>query len=210
MPYLSLQCPHCLTEKIGFAPRGAAQFRPGVTGSLVFVQCEGCGQAVVLVVTSGLNSVQAWMQGAANSPGPIASMYPKLETPDCPADVPDNVRSAYLTGLRNLGRPEDANAAAIMFRRAIELAVKAVNPNASKGDNLKKRIAELPPDFATPAMKDWAQHIRLDANDAAHGEDDYSQEDAKELRTFAEMFLTYAFTLPEMLKRAKQGPKAGG
>jgi len=43
----------------------------------------------------------------------------------------------------------------------------------------------------------------IDANDATHEEDEYSQEDAKILHTFAEMFLTYAFTLPEMLKRAK-------
>jgi hypothetical protein len=71
-----------------------------------------------------------------------------------------------------------------------------------KADNLKKRIADLSSDFATPAMKNWAQHIRLDANDATHGEDDYLVEDAKNLHTFAEMFLTYAFTLPEMLRKA--------
>jgi hypothetical protein len=95
----------------------------------------------------------------------------------------------------------------MMFRRAIELTAKAVNPDASKRDNLKKRIKDLSPDFATPAMKEWAQAIRLDANDATHGEDDYSEEDAKTLHTFAEMFLTYTFTLPAMLKKAGGGPK---
>jgi hypothetical protein len=55
-------------------------------------------------------------------------------------------------------------------------------------------------------MKEWAQHIRLDANDAAHESEEFSESDAKKLQVFAEMFLTYAFTLPEMLKRATTAP----
>jgi hypothetical protein len=119
-----------------------------------------------------------------------------------PADTPPAVESAYLSGLDNLGRKGGTNAAAIMFRRSIEIATKTINPTAPKGDNLKKTIADLPADVATPAMKEWAQHIRLDANDAAHEPEEFSEEDAKRLQVFAEMFLTYAFTLPAMLKRA--------
>jgi hypothetical protein len=52
------------------------------------------------------------------------------------------------------------------------------------------------------AMKQWAHHIRLEGNDATHGPDEYSDQDAKDLHTFAELFLTYAFTLPEMLRKA--------
>ncbi len=154
--------------------------------------------------------VHGWMTGSTSSPGTLLNVYPNVAEPQCPADVPDNVRNAYLSGLDNLGRTNGANAAAMMFRRAIELAVKRINPDAPKGDNLKKRIAGLPPDIATPAMKDWAQHIRLDGNDAAHDEDEYSEDDAKTLHIFAEMFLTYAFTLPEMLKRARGEPKPNG
>jgi hypothetical protein len=94
-----------------------------------------------------------------------------------------------------------------MFRRSIELAVKHVNPGALASDNLKKRIESLPPDIATPAMKEWAHTVRLDANDAAHGTDEFSDDDAKQLHMFAEMFLTYAFTLPAALLRAH--PPAG-
>jgi hypothetical protein len=90
-----------------------------------------------------------------------------------------------------------------MFRRAIELAARAIDPDAPPGINLKQRIERLPDTVVTPAMKEWAQHIRLEGNDAVHGPDDYSEDDAKQLHTFAELFLTYAFTLPEMLKKAK-------
>jgi hypothetical protein len=97
------------------------------------------------------------------------------------------------------------NAAAIMFRRSIEIAVKSL-PNAAQSGNLKKRIDDLPANIATPAMKEWAHQVRLDANDAAHEPEEFSEDDAKQLHTFAEMFLTYAFTLPAMMKRAKGVP----
>jgi hypothetical protein len=52
-------------------------------------------------------------------------------------------------------------------------------------------------------MKQWAHQVRLDANEAAHEPEDFSQKDAKKLHSFTEMFLTYAFTLPQILMRAK-------
>jgi hypothetical protein len=122
------------------------------------------------------------------------------------ADVPPNVCSAYLSGLDNLRRNGGTNAAAIMFRRSIEIAVKSI-PDAPKSGNLKTRIDALPADVATPAMKEWAHHVRLDANDAAHEPEEFSEDDAKQLHTFAEMFLTYAYTLPAMMKRAKESPR---
>lgn len=174
----------------------------------MFLQCEGCGHGLTAVVRNGYTAVAAWMNGTAAEPGTIAGTYPVLRPHQSPPDVPGPVNSAYLSGLDNLGREGGTNAAAIMFRRAIEIAVKTINPSAPRGDNLKKRIEDLPPDVATPAMKTLAQHVRLDANDAAHEPEDFSEDDAKKLRVFAEMFLTYAFTLPEMLKRASPPPIA--
>ena len=117
--------------------------------------------------------------------------------------MPTKVSAAFLSGLDNLGRTGGANAAAAMFRRSIELAARAIDPGAPTGINLKQRIERLSDTVVTPAMKDWAQHIRLEGNDAVHGPDEYSDQEAKELHSFAEVFLTYAFTLPEMLKKAK-------
>jgi hypothetical protein len=200
MAQLALPCPYCEAEKIGFTPRGAVEHPSGAT--LMFLQCQGCGEGIIATVNDPIHNVIDWIQDRPSYPlGTIFRIRPEYSEPKCPADVPDNIRKAFLSGLTNLARA-DANAAAIMFRRTVELATKKLNPDASKGDNLKKRIAGLSDDLATPAMKEWAQHIRLDANEAAHEEEDYSEEDAKTLRVFAEMFLTYAFTLPEMLKRA--------
>jgi len=207
MPQLSLQCPHCGTEKIGFAPKGAVPVSPNALLTLLFLQCQGCGQAVVATIGGPTINVTSWMQGALDAPGTIKDIYPTLPPPQVPADIPPNVAKAFLSGLDNLRRSENANAAAMMFRRSVELAVKALNPNAPKDDNLKKRIGDLSPDLATPAMKDWAHHVRLDANDAAHEDEEFSEEDARKLHTFAEMFLTYAYTLPKMLERARGKPE---
>lgn len=207
MPQLSLPCPHCRTAKIGFAARGAVPKQPDSVETLLFLQCEGCGEVVIATTISGRTTVQLWLAGQSSSPGSIVDTYPVAEAPKAPSDVPDSVRSAFLSGLDNLGRAGNTNAAAIMFRRSVELAVKHINPSAPANDSLKKRIDNLPADIATPAMKEWAHTVRLDANEAAHEPDEFSEEDAKQLHMFSEMFLTYAFTLPAALRRAH--PPAG-
>jgi uncharacterized protein DUF4145 len=203
MPQLSLACPHCLTGRIGFAPRGSALVKPGRREHIIFLQCEGCGEGVIAEVLAEQHSQQPtmWMQGATDTPGRILKVYPELTALQAPADTPDQICNAFLSGLDNLYRTNGANASAMMFRRAIELAAKRLNPDGT--GNLRKRIADLPDNYVTPTMKDWADHIRLEGNDAAHEEGEYSEDDAKALHTFAEMFLTYAFTLPKMLERAK-------
>jgi hypothetical protein len=206
MPQLSLECPHCRTEQIGFAPIAAVQVKPALAHTLLFLQCEGCGHGLIAVTNSYASTVQQWIVGAISSPGDIVMSYPRPVALQAPPDVPPTVGAAFLSGLDNLARKGGTNAAAIMFRRAIEIAVKSVHPTAPKGDNLNTRIDNLSPDVATPAMKKWAHHIRLDANDAAHEIEEFSEEDAKQLHVFAEMFLTYAFTLPKMLERATTPP----
>lgn len=107
--------------------------------------------------------------------------------------------------MRNLERSEgdDANAAVAMFRRALELSVRILEPKAPSGLSLFQRIERLPADLVTPAMKGWATHVRLGGNDALHDPEEFTLEEATTLRTFTEMFLTYAFTLPKMLERAQ-------
>jgi hypothetical protein len=162
---------------------------------VLFLQCEGCGHGLIAVVSQASPHALAWMTNTAGTPGQIIDRYPKIEALKCPADVPPNVAKAFLSGLDNLGRNGGTDAAAIMFRRSIGIAAKAINPTALKGDNLKQRIIDLSPDVATPAMNEWAQHIRLDANDATHEPEEFSPQDTQKLHIFAEMFLTYAFTL---------------
>ncbi len=179
--------------------------RPGANQTLLFLQCEGCGQAVIAVVHGGANVVQNWIIGSAAAPGAIGIIYPEVASPKAPGDVPPNVRAAFLSGLDNLGRKGGSNAAAAMFRRSIELAARSIDSDAPGDINLKQRIERLSESVVTPAMREWAQQIRLGGNDAVHEPEEFSDVDAQQLHIFAELFLTYAFTLPVMLKKAKQG-----
>jgi hypothetical protein len=202
MPQLALGCPHCRADPVGFTPRGCVPVKPGTVRHSVFLQCEACGMAIIAVIDNATTHITSWMNGNANSPGQIIARFPQMVEMKSPPDVPQPVTDAYLSGLDNLGRKNGANAAAIMFRRAIEIATKTI-PDVPKKGNLKERIDNLPGDLATPAMKDLAHHVRLDANDATHEVEEFSEEDAKKLQVFTELFLTYAFTQPAMLKHAK-------
>ncbi len=89
-----------------------------------------------------------------------------------------------------------------MFRKSLDVALKRIHPEG-KG-MLQKRIDALPQELGiTPAMKEWAHEIRDLGNDAAHEEEPFSEAEARSLHAFTEMFLTYAFTLPGMLKERK-------
>jgi hypothetical protein len=130
MAQLALQCPHCRAEKIGFAPRGAVPVRPGEPNCLLFLQCQGCGQAIVAVMQNDALGVNVWAQDAAGSPGLLLHTYPESQALAAPRDVPPNVAAAFLSGLDNLGRKGGANAAGAMFRRSIELAARAIDQEA--------------------------------------------------------------------------------
>jgi len=176
---------------------------PGSPVAIVLLQCGVCYHGVVAVTDYG--TAHNWFSGHGRAPVMVAT-YPKPEALQAPPDTPPNVQRAFLSGLDNLDRPNGTNAAAIMFRNSIEIAVKSL-PDAPKSGNLKERINGLSPDLATPAMKAWAHHVRLEANDAVHEPEEFTKEDAETLHVFAEMFLTYAFTLPAMLKKATSPPE---
>ena len=59
-------------------------------------------------------------------------------------------------------------------------------------------------------MKEWADQIISDGNEAAHGEDEtFTREDAEQIKEFTELFLIYAFTLPERVRQAKPAEQEG-
>ena len=90
----------------------------------------------------------------------------------------------------------------MMSRKVLEVAVKALDP---KGEgSLYKRIENLAKkNLITPDIKDWAHIIRDDGNTAAHEEEPVTKEFAQELLSFAEMFLMYTFTMPNMIKERR-------
>lgn len=208
MPQISQQCPHCLVELGAFTARCISLRKPDLKITLIFFQCEVCGQGLVHEYNVSLAVAQEWMKGRSGSiGGKFLEQYPHASADDAPANTPDTAKAAFLDGLYNLQRKK-FNPAVAMFRRTLELSVRIIDQEAPKGTTLIKRIERLPADFITPAMKDWAHMVRLGGNDALHDPEDFSEKDAEDLRVFTDLFLTYAFTLPAMLANRKE-PQGG-
>ena len=61
----------------------------------------------------------------------------------------------------------------------------------------------------TAELADWAHQIRLSGNDAVHGGEQFSREEAERLQAFTELVFLYLFSLPAMLEDARAEPADG-
>lgn len=114
---------------------------------------------------------------------------------DLPQHISDKVAKALRQALENHHRDASEEAAATMYRRAIDLALKELFPELS-GD-LMPRILKLVGDGRLPkTMGDWAHQVRIIGNDGAHDLDGVTKNDLEAARAFGDAFLRYLFTLP--------------
>jgi hypothetical protein len=119
--------------------------------------------------------------------------------------LPENVSSFFRQGVENY-RASRWDASGAMFRKSLDVATRILDP-ALRSDTLFVRINKLHAQGAlTDAIRDWSHEIRLEGNDAVHGDDPETLEDAQATFRFTEAFLIYTFTLPENVRinRAKR------
>ena len=109
--------------------------------------------------------------------------------------------------MENLRNNYDATGS--MFRSALEAGLKEKFPDID--GTLYERIEKAANQQGlTPDLADWAHRIRLDGNDAVHGDEEFSKEDAERLHAFTELVFLYLFTLPGMLAKARDEQTDGG
>ena len=163
-----------------------------------FFQCPRCRNAIL---------VQRPIVGGN------AIVWPKPPTPEIPKNLPENIHDAFLEAERCLIN-KSFHAAATEARRTLEIVVADLLNKS--GENLKNDIKNLEneenlkedkKDRVLPkAMIEWAHNVRIIGNDSAHNNTppQYSEEDSREALEFTRMFLTYAFTLPERIKKTRE------
>ncbi|SNR95310.1 protein of unknown function [Humidesulfovibrio mexicanus] len=212
MSYFSCYCPHCHTENAAF--RSVADVVTNDKGNVftLFLACNHCKCGVcATVVVSELVNVGGFFVKPAQPHSydgdirlsdayAILNIYPSKESPSAPGYITENIKRCYLQGIDNLLRNQ-FDAAGAMFRKALDLATKELEE--TKGNLVNRIDALATKNKITPAMKDWAHAIRLDGNEAAHDGDPIDKETCETLKSFTELFLMYAFTLPEMLKERR-------
>ena len=211
MANLSLHCPHCDAEKAAFELRAeSAETKYDGKFYTVFLICRVCENGVIVRLAATGNPDTTPMNCGSdptNLGWSLINVWPAPEVSRAPDSTPDNVAGFFLQGEESL-RSRHYDAAGAMYRKALDTATLNIDPDL-KGKKLYRRIEMLADRYAiTPAMRDWAHEIRLMGNDAVHEEEPFTEQEAKDVQTFTQLFLTYVYTLPGMLaeRQAAQSP----
>ena len=214
MPAISADCPHCNSKRMGFsfvAETGLAPQKPGEF--MVLFKCNKCQGGLVVEYKLYVNHGQASPGKCPSDPealGFIATnRYPGEMPSNLPSDIPtplDRYLSQAMEGIQS----GHYDASGAMCRKVIDVSTqKLLGEDSSKYGTIQKRIDALAvKNMLTPDLKDWAHQVRLGGNDAAHDEDPYTQDEAEELLSFVELYLTYVYSMPGRLAARRKKAEA--
>lgn len=218
MAVVTLKCPHCLgmaqLKVIGFfvCPRSNDAVPENVALGTV---CPGCHNPVAIKTTRtlGVNvPLTSQFTNAMNhliaSPAPIENSHlklvdswPKPAEPQIPDHLPPAVSKAFLQAENNFPLPGHEEAAGLMYRRSLELALGAKYPDyeGNLAGMIKKLVAQR---VLTEDIGHWANEVRLVGNDAAHATE-VTRDDLEMMRGFADAVLRYLWTLPTQVQQRR-------
>lgn len=209
MPSLVTNCPHCDTKSAGFTYMSEFVVPQKQVTYAVTACCNVCGMPICVVLYNPPahrdGRKPSDFTGNLMSSGgrfEVVAMYPSSVLDDSPSDIPENVRNAFLqaSGSR---RAQHFDAACGMYRRAMELALKAFSPDIEAW-KIEKRIDRMAAENKiTSELKIWAHELRLDGNDALHGDDEATSEMAAQMHELCKFLLIYLYTLPAQVEEAR-------
>ncbi|WP_052757287.1 DUF4145 domain-containing protein [Sphingobium chungbukense] len=212
------KCPHCASDQMSFSIFGFSQ-QIGERWKSHHTAVAGlCGKchlpvaATLKIVNPAGNSASSYQANVAKLPNPannlellgfaLVDVWPKPAAPSAPDNLPLTVERAFLQAEKNLTMADCEEAAATMYRRALDLGLKEAFPD-EKG-SLDARLKRLVKDRRLPeAVGDWAHEVRVIGNDGAHDLDGVSREDLMDARNFIDTVLKYLFTLPAQIRARK-------
>ncbi len=213
MGVLVADCVECKTKNVtltidGYCVPRASSSRIGTPYGFTMGSCSLCGMPMIFHVQGdgsstweGMdmflkNSFQMDNSFNISSLGLEISHFESSRLGSVlPAHLPDDVLKAFQQGETNFDLAGHEEAAATMYRRALERALKFAHPDlkGSLKDKIKKLVAS---GILPSALGEWADEIRVVGNDGAH-DDDVDRDDLKAARMFCDSFLRYLITLPK-------------
>ena len=209
MPFVTITCPHCNAQHMTFDVVSGRWFKSNVYK--LFCQCRNCNDVVVITARTASEKPisQDWSGNICDSGVTIRSIFPSPSKLVVPPATPDDVGDHFTEGLSVLSvkaYPSAANC----FRRTLEKAtdhlLDELKYDAEKRKNmsLKCRIKALRKhELITQLLYAWADIIREVGNKGTHGDTDFSEGDAVELKEFTEMFLIHVFTMPARIREMR-------
>jgi hypothetical protein len=207
---ISAKCPHCGTRDIGFtfvsqlslAPRRKKEW-------MVLFSCNRCQGGLVIEYVWKVDYGPKDPSQCNGDPSQlgynVVTYYPNPTPTNLPSHVPDAL-GHYFTQASEAFHNRHYDASGAMSRKVVDVSTqKLLGEDAKKFGTINARINELASrGLLTVELKDWAHQIRLDGNEASHDEKPYTEDDAKELVGFAELYLTYVYSLPGRLKDKRE------
>ncbi|AZV93563.1 hypothetical protein CBF45_07395 [Bordetella sp. J329] len=211
-------CPHCGTNEVAFTSVGQVKVVENKNSESlwnVFFACNRCLGGLVVQTSSSMRFGPHGQPGIIAIPGSgsnahgysakfeVIESYPSPPTHQAPESVPERIAATYIEASENLHRQKHETSQ-MLSRKALDLATKQLLPGSKK--QLYGRIEELRDSGKiTQEMADWAHIVRDEGNDSVHDDTEVTREAAAELLAFTETFLMYAFTLPGMIAKRRQG-----
>ncbi len=210
------KCPHCSADQMTFPIFGVSlelesTFRNKATS--VCGNCGLCGRPVAAAinwrpVTQSRNGYDWYKVAVGHLTGAgtnltdlgfyVSETWPKPPEVEVPPSLPDIVSRAFRQAEQNRLMPDCEEAAATMYRRALDLALKEAFPE--ERGTLDQKLRKLIADHRLPqAVGDWAHEVRLIGNDGAHDAAGVAESDLLDARAFIDTVLKYLFTLPAQI-----------
>ena len=204
MAELVYNCPHCGTSKIAFECHGSQGLidRGLYIWNTLFV-CRNCREGIVAKFSTArtTSSPKDCSGDPRNAGFNLDAVHPSPIQLEAPAHVPSDLAKEYVEGLENL-RENKLTSAGMMFRRVLDIATKSLAPDKKDG-TLYNRIVHLEKSGKiTPELRDLADRIRLDGNEAVH-EENFDVTKVTQLQEFTYLFLLYTFSLPKLVELAQ-------
>jgi hypothetical protein len=203
MATIKHQCPHCRTYDVALV--SVAWTRLGVSQIIAHLSCPRCFMpSAAHLAQTGPSSITIENYGGdpTTAGWSITGFWPLPPEPLVPEFLPPDITRVYLQAERNFPTEGNEDAAGTMYRKALDISLKKIDPNltGTLGAKIKKLAAagKLTVDIA-----EWSDHVRDLGNDAAHEETPLTRKELEDLRGFTEMVLRYLFTLPNMIKKRR-------
>lgn len=206
MAVLVMKCPHCDAEQMTFHLDAECEVDMSDKRAILAL-CGKCRRPITGLFrwTSNVGEkrlLQTKGDLQNNSYLKNLGIWPKPLVIDIPQATPERVARSFFEAAQSR-RAELWNAACASYRRCMELGLKDFAPDVEAW-KLEKRIDKLAADNRiTSDIKDWAHELRLDGNEALHGDEDATQEITDQMHHLTYFLLTYLYTLPKQIQQAR-------
>ncbi len=162
-------------------------------------QCRNCMGFVHILWSANEFGFGRGLYGMKVLPWPLEAK------PEPSENWPEGVKRFWIQAHDSLTH-ENWDAANVMARSAVQFVVR---DKKAKDTRLKDQINDL---VATgvlhPLMKDWADEVRLLANESAHPEApipaDATPPDSRDIVNFMDLLLLYLYDLPKQIENYRQ------